>query len=54
MYGVPESEAPEHDLPMPGARVLRRVHRHGTPAVSSRALLAAVADLELPGKRGLH
>ncbi|MEO3885453.1 siderophore-interacting protein [Nonomuraea sp. B5E05] len=52
VYGVLESEAPEHDLPMPGARALRRVHRHGAPAASSRVLLAAVADLDLPGNAG--
>ncbi|MFI7487347.1 siderophore-interacting protein [Micromonospora echinaurantiaca] len=52
VHGVLESEAPEHDLPMPGTRPLRRVHRRGRPATSSPALLAAVADLDLPGEAG--
>ncbi|MDJ1133887.1 siderophore-interacting protein [Streptomyces iconiensis] len=47
--GVIESESPEHDLPLPGpSHHLRRAHRHGAPAASSRTLLAAVADLALP------
>lgn len=48
VYGVLESESPEHDVPLPGPDGLRRVHRHGTPAASSPTLLRAVADLELP------
>lgn len=52
VFGVLESETPEHDLLMPGATVLRRVHRHGAPASASRALLAAVAELDLPGNTG--
>ncbi|ACZ88308.1 siderophore-interacting protein [Streptosporangium roseum] len=52
VYGILESEASEHDLPMPGTRPLRRVHRHGAPAASSRVLLAAVAELDLPGNAG--
>ncbi|GAA3170653.1 siderophore-interacting protein [Nonomuraea salmonea] len=51
VHGVVESEAPEHDLPLPG-RPLRRVHRHGSPAVASRVLLDAVAGLDLPGNTG--
>jgi NADPH-dependent ferric siderophore reductase len=50
VYAVLESEAPEHDLPMPAA--VRRVHRRGVPAASSRVLLAAVAELDLPGNAG--
>jgi NADPH-dependent ferric siderophore reductase len=49
VYGVLESETPEHDLPLPGTPPLRRVHRHGAPAVVSTVLLAAVAELDLPG-----
>ncbi|MFI7633975.1 siderophore-interacting protein [Nonomuraea sp. NPDC049400] len=52
VYGVLESEAPEHDLPMPEARPLRRVYRRGAPAASSRVLLGAVAELDLPGNTG--
>ncbi|MEW2354247.1 siderophore-interacting protein [Spirillospora sp. NPDC029432] len=52
VYGVLESESPEHDPPMPGPHRLRRVHRHGAPAVSSPTLLAAVADLDLPAGEG--
>ncbi|MEU1734069.1 siderophore-interacting protein [Streptosporangium sp. NPDC020145] len=52
VYGVLESETPEHDLPMPGTPPLRRVHRHGAPAVTSPVLLAAVAELDLPGNAG--
>jgi NADPH-dependent ferric siderophore reductase len=52
VYGVLEGETPEHDLPMPGARRLRRVHRHGAPAASSQVLLGAVAELDLPGNTG--
>ncbi|MFY1596379.1 siderophore-interacting protein [Micromonospora sp. WMMD737] len=52
VYGVLESDSPEHDLPMPGDRPLRRVHRHGRPAASSQVLLAAVADLDLPDDAG--
>ncbi|MET8867585.1 siderophore-interacting protein [Nonomuraea sp. NPDC004580] len=51
VHGVVEAEAPEHDLPLPG-RPLRRVHRHGAPAVASRVLLDAVAELDLPGNTG--
>ncbi|MEV4374066.1 siderophore-interacting protein [Nonomuraea sp. NPDC049637] len=52
VYGVLESETPEHDLAMPGTPPLRRVHRHGAPAVASPVLLAAVAELDLPGNAG--
>ncbi|XVQ08307.1 siderophore-interacting protein [Spirillospora sp. CA-255316] len=52
VYGVLESESAEHDLPMPGPHRLRRVHRAGAPAASSRILLSAVADLDLPGRDG--
>lgn len=52
VHGVLESEAPEHDLPMPGNPPLHRVHRHGAPAVASKTLLAAVAGLDLPGNTG--
>ncbi|WP_246258531.1 siderophore-interacting protein [Amycolatopsis anabasis] len=52
VYGVLESESAEHDLPMPGPHRLRRVYRAGAPAASSRKLLAAVADLDLPGEPG--
>jgi NADPH-dependent ferric siderophore reductase len=52
VYGVLESESPEHDVPLPGPHVLRRVHRHGAPAASSRILLEAVKELELPAEIG--
>ncbi|MFG3440093.1 siderophore-interacting protein [Nonomuraea sp. NPDC047897] len=52
VYGVLESDAPEHDLPVPAPAPLRRVHRHGAPAASSRLLLAAVAELDLPNNAG--
>ncbi|NRQ33738.1 siderophore-interacting protein [Nonomuraea sp. NN258] len=52
VFGVLESETPEHDLPMPGQARLRRVHRRGAPATSSPVLLAAVAELDLPGNAG--
>ncbi|MEU6041745.1 siderophore-interacting protein [Actinomadura sp. NPDC047616] len=52
VYGVLESESPEHDLPMPGPHQLQRIHRHGAPAASSATLLAAVAALQLPGTDG--
>ncbi|APU15999.1 MULTISPECIES: siderophore-interacting protein [Actinoalloteichus] len=52
VYGVLESESPEHDVPVPGDHALRRVHRRGAPAVSSQVLLAAVAELDLPGTTG--
>ncbi|MEZ7125457.1 siderophore-interacting protein [Nonomuraea sp. AD125B] len=52
VFGVLESETSEHGLPMPGAPPLRRVHRHGAPAIASRVLLAAVAELDLPGNAG--
>jgi len=50
--GVLESADPEHDLPMPEARPLRRVHRRGASAASSQVLLSAVAQLDLPGNAG--
>ncbi|MEU3272488.1 siderophore-interacting protein [Saccharomonospora sp. NPDC006951] len=50
--GVLESECAEHDLPMPGGHDLVRVHRGTVSAASSATLLAAVADLELPGTPG--
>ncbi|WP_246063768.1 SIP domain-containing protein [Nonomuraea longispora] len=37
---------------MPGTPPLRRVHRHGAPAIASPVLLAAVAELDLPGNAG--
>lgn len=52
VYGVVEGDRPEHDLPLPRERALRRVHRHGAPAVDSRVLAAAVAELELPAEPG--
>ncbi|MGN9844367.1 siderophore-interacting protein [Nonomuraea sp. H19] len=52
VYGILESETSEHDLAMPGTHPLRRVHRHGAPAASSRVLLGAVAELDLPGNAG--
>ncbi|WP_346433522.1 siderophore-interacting protein [Nonomuraea composti] len=52
VHGVLESESPEHDPLMPGPHELRRVHRRGAPAASSKTLLAAVAELELPGNTG--
>ncbi|WP_245642175.1 siderophore-interacting protein [Nonomuraea candida] len=52
VLGVLESESAEHDLPMPGPHELRRAHRHGAPAASSKTLLSAVAGLELPGNGG--
>jgi NADPH-dependent ferric siderophore reductase len=52
VHGVLESDSAEHDLPMPGPHRLHRVHRAGAPAASSRILLAAVADLDLPGTDG--
>ncbi|WKX69119.1 siderophore-interacting protein [Streptomyces sp. XD-27] len=48
LYGVLESDSAEHDLPMPGPHRLRRVHRAGASAASSRTLVTAVADLDLP------
>ncbi|MBL1095083.1 siderophore-interacting protein [Streptomyces coffeae] len=52
VYGVLESEGPEHDPPMPGPHPLRRVHRDGASAASSAILLNAVAALELPADAG--
>ncbi|WP_246149439.1 siderophore-interacting protein [Nonomuraea turkmeniaca] len=52
VHGVLESDSPEHDPPLPGPHELRRVHRAGAPAASSRTLLAAVAGLALPGNAG--
>ncbi|MFI0350444.1 siderophore-interacting protein [Actinomadura sp. 9N407] len=52
VYGLLESESPEHDLPMPGPHRLRRVYRHGAPAASSRTLRTAIAELELPDGDG--
>lgn len=52
VYGVLESAAPDHDLPMPGNHPLRRVYRRDAPAASSRVLLAAVAELDLPDELG--
>ncbi|MEV0618835.1 siderophore-interacting protein [Nonomuraea sp. NPDC050404] len=52
VHGVLESESAEHDLPMPGPHELRRVHRRGEPATSSKILLAAVAGLDLPSNGG--
>ncbi|RJL35692.1 siderophore-interacting protein [Bailinhaonella thermotolerans] len=52
VHGVLEGETPEHDLPLPGTPPLRRVHRHGAPAFASPVLLAAVAELDLPGNAG--
>ncbi len=54
VYGPLESDTPAHDLPMPGDPPLRRVHRHGAQADSSRVLLAAVAELDLPGSAGAY
>ncbi|WP_207782073.1 siderophore-interacting protein [Phytoactinopolyspora limicola] len=53
VYGVLESESPEHDLPMPGRHELARVYRHGASAVASQALLDGVADLALPEQPGM-
>ncbi|NDU72421.1 SIP domain-containing protein [Actinomadura sp. DSM 109109] len=52
VFGVLESESPEHDPPMPGPHRLLRVHRRGAPAASSAVLPAAVAELDLPGRDG--
>lgn len=52
VYGVLESEAPEHDLAMPGGHDLRRAHRHGASASYSRILADATAALDLPGQPG--
>ncbi|TMR26791.1 siderophore-interacting protein [Nonomuraea zeae] len=52
VHGVLESESAEHDLPMPGPYELRRAHRRGAPAASSKTLLDAVAALDLPGNTG--
>lgn len=52
VYGVVESEGPEHDPPLPGPHRLHRVHRHGASAASSRLLVSAVADLPLPDEPG--
>ncbi|WP_106402306.1 siderophore-interacting protein [Actinocorallia populi] len=52
VYGVLESEAPEHDLPVPAPRPLLRVHRHGASAATSKVLLEAVAGLDLPTGSG--
>ena len=51
VFGVVESETPEDAPPLPGPP-LRRVYRHGAPAVSSAVLPAAVAGLELPEPGG--
>jgi NADPH-dependent ferric siderophore reductase len=52
VYGVLESESPEHDIPLPRPDDLRRVHRHGASAHYSKTLLAGVTDLELPAEPG--
>lgn len=52
VYGVLESESPEHDLPMPSPHELHRVHRNGSSAASSKTLPAAIADLHLPDPTG--
>jgi NADPH-dependent ferric siderophore reductase len=52
VYGVLESDSADNELPIPGPHRLRRVHRGSAPATSSRALLAAVAALDLPGNAG--
>ncbi|MGP4103253.1 siderophore-interacting protein [Nonomuraea sp. KM90] len=52
VHGVLESESAEHDPPMPGPHEMRRVHRRGAPAASSKTLVEAVAGLELPGNTG--
>lgn len=52
VYGVLESDRPGDELPMPGGHDLRRVHRDGASAVASPALLAGLAELELPGNNG--
>jgi NADPH-dependent ferric siderophore reductase len=52
VYGVLESDSADNELPIPGPHRLRRVHRGSAPATSSRALLAAVAALDLPGNTG--
>ncbi|MFI0405154.1 siderophore-interacting protein [Actinomadura sp. 3N508] len=52
VYGVLESETPEVDPPLPGPHRLRRVHREGSPAASSKVMLDAVARLDLPTAPG--
>ncbi|GAA3557154.1 hypothetical protein GCM10022419_042270 [Nonomuraea rosea] len=52
VHGVLESESAEHDPPMQGPHELRRAHRRGAPAASSKTLLDAVAALDLPGNAG--
>lgn len=55
VYAVLESEAPAHDMPMPGPHprhAVHRVHRRGAPAASSRLLVEAVAGLALPDGPG--
>ncbi|MFI0370165.1 siderophore-interacting protein [Actinomadura sp. 1N219] len=52
VHGVLESETPELDPPLPGPHRLHRVHREGAPAASSKVMLDAVAQLDLPERPG--
>ncbi|GAA4072730.1 hypothetical protein [Nonomuraea soli] len=49
---VLESDWGEDTAPIPGARRIRRVHRHWAPAASSRLLVDALATLDLPDDVG--
>lgn len=50
---VLESAGPEHDVPLAEGLDVRRVHRGPASAASSAALVAAVAELELPDEPGV-
>ena len=49
---VSQSEAPEHDVPVPGATHLYRCHRHGASAESSTELVSTLAGITLPDQPG--
>jgi Siderophore-interacting protein len=52
VIGVLESETPADEVPVPGDHEFIRVHRNGSPAVSSPTLLTAVSRLDLPDNTG--
>ncbi|MFI6512202.1 siderophore-interacting protein [Streptosporangium sp. NPDC050855] len=53
VFAVLESDTEEDEVPVPGGpHRLHRVHRNGASAVASEALLAGVAELDLPGDAG--
>ncbi|MFJ6614853.1 siderophore-interacting protein [Streptomyces sp. NPDC091289] len=53
VYGALESESREDEVPVPGPHVLRRAHREGASPVSSKVLLGAVSELDLPEGVGM-